>query len=343
MNKDIKKNVTIDNQAKLAEMSYAYVISRAIHVAATLGIADHLVHGSKNVDELAILVGAESRPLYRLLRTLASHDIFFEEEENSFILTPLAQLLVTSNPDSLRLLLMKEDGLRWNAYGDLLYSIKTGRPAFDHQHGIGYFDYIAKNEQLSRSFDLGMANLSAKEDDLIADSFDFSMYHSIVDVGGGVGGLLAEILKRTPSSHGTVYELGHLMDRVSSFLKEKNLLSRCKFASGSFFESIPENSDLYILKRILHDWDNQACIKILKNCQKAMMPTSRLLIIDALMPEGNIPHESKDFDLFMLALFGGQERTQNEWKCLLDASDLKLKHIWPTLSSLVIIEVERIV
>lgn len=343
MNQTMRSNAAVDNKTKLAEMSYAYVLSRAIHVAATLGIADHLVQGPKSANELAMLVGAEPQPLYRLLRTLASHGIFLEEKDNSFVLTPLAQLLVTSNPDSLRLLLMKEDESRWNAYGDLLYSIKTGQPAFNHHHGIGYFDYIAKNQQLSQSFDVGMANLSAQEDALIASSFDFSTYHSIVDLGGGIGGLAAEILKKNPSSHGVVYELAHLMDRVEAFLQEQGLLSRCKFASGSFFQSIPESLDLYMLKRVLHDWDDQACISILRNCQKAMKPTSRLLIIDTVMPEGNIPHESKDFDLFMLALFGGQERTQKEWQRLLAASNLRLTHIWPTPSSLAIIEVECVI
>lgn len=341
MNQTMKNN-TADNKAKLTEMSYAYVLSRAIHVAATLGIADHLVQGPKSANELAILVGAEPQPLYRLLRMLASHDIFLEQD-HSFVLTPIAQLLVTSNPDSLRLLLMKEDESRWNAYGDLLYSVKTGKPAFNHHYGIGYFDYITKNQQLSQSFDLGMANLSAKENSLIANSFDFSTYRSIVDLGGGIGGLLAEILKKNPLSHGVVYELPHLMDRVEPFLQEQGVASRGKFASGSFFQSIPENSDLYMLKRILHDWDDQSCIRILKNCQKAMMPTSRLLIIDAVMPEGNISHESKDFDLFMLALFGGQERTQNEWRQLLDASNLRLTSIWPTASALAIIEAQLVI
>lgn len=339
MNQIIKNNAEVDHKAKLFEMSYAYVLSRAIHVAATLGIADHLAEGPKSAHELAMLVGAESQPLYRLLRTLASHSIFLEEKDHLFALTPLAELLVTSHPNSLRLLLMKEDESRWNAYGDLLYSIKTGKPAFNHHHGIGYFDYIAKKQQLSQSFDLGMANLSAKEDGLIASSFDFSTYHSIVDVGGGMGGLLAEILKKNPASHGVVYELTHLMDRVEAFLRDQGLSSRCKFASGNCFQSIPESSDLYILKRILHDWDDQACISILRNCQKAMMSTSRLLIIDSVMPEGNIYHESKDFDLFMLALFGGQERTKKEWQRLVCASNLKLVHIWPTPSSLAIIEV----
>ncbi len=339
----MKSNPGVDNKTKLAEMSYAFVLSRAIHVAAILGIADHLVEGPKSANDLSMLVGVQPQPLYRLLRTLASHDIFLEEKDNSFVLTPLAELLVTSNPNSLRLLLMKEDESRWNAFGDLLYSIKTGHPAFNHHYGIGYFDYIAKNRQLSQSFDLGMANLSAKEDGLIAGSFDFSTYHSIVDLGGGIGGLLAEILKKSTSSHGVVYELPHLKDRVDAFLQEQGLLSRCKFASGSFFQTVPENSDLYILKRILHDWDDQACVSILRNCQKAMATTSRLLIIDAVVPEGNTPHESKNFDLFMLALFGGQERTQKEWQRLLDDSNLKLKRIWPTPSSLAIIEVERII
>jgi len=308
-----------------------------------LGIADHLVQGPKKADELAKIIEAEPQPLYRLLRTLASHGIFLENQDHSFALTPLAQLLVTSSPDSIRLLLMKEDESRWNAYGDLLYSIKTGKPAFNHRYGVGYFDYIAKNQALSQSFDLGMANLSAKEDALIANSFDFSNYHSIVDLGGGIGGLLAEILKKNPSSQGVVYELAHLRDRVEVFLQNQGLSSRVKFASGSFFQSIPEDSDLYLLKRILHDWDDQSCIKILRNCQKVMRPTSRLLIVDAVMPEGNIPHESKDFDLFMLALFGGQERTQNAWQQLLNASDLKLMRIWPTPSSLAIIEVQSII
>lgn len=341
MTKTIHNTSSLDCRAKLIDMSYAYVISRAIHAAATLGVADHLVHGPKSATELAALVGADPQSLYRLLRTLASHGIFSEDNEGTFTLTPIAELLVTSNPDSVRYLLMKEDESRWNAYGDLLYSVKTGKPAFDHHYGSGYFDYIAKHPKLAQSFDLGMANLSAKEDYLIANSYDFSPYHTIVDLGGGVGGFLSEVLKKTPSSQGIVYELEHLKERVDAYLKKQNLSSRSKFASGSFFESVPEGFDMYMLKRILHDWDDESCIRILKNFRNAMKPDSRLLIIDAVMPEGNAPHESKNIDLFMLTLFGGQERTQKAWQKILDASGLKLNRIWPTPSALAIIDVVR--
>ena len=145
-------NSAADTKAKLTEMAYAYVISRAIHVAASLGIADHLVEGSKTAEELAGFTGANPKALYRLLRTLASQGIFTEVKENSFALTPLAELLITSNPDSQRLLFMKEDETRWNAYGDLMHSIKTGQPAYNHLYGMGYFDYISKNPEACTVF-----------------------------------------------------------------------------------------------------------------------------------------------------------------------------------------------
>ena len=340
-----QRNEIIDNQnnntKKLVELASAHILSRAIHVAARIVVADYLVDGPCHIDDLARKTQMNSDALYRLLRLLASHDIFHEDECMHFSLTPLAQLLVSDHPDSLQAWLAHHDGdeVRWRSYGHMEYSIQTGKPAFNNIFGQGYFDFISQNLNMAKFFDEGMRNLSEKEEQQIVACYDFSSFASIVDIGGGKGGLLSGIIKKYPTISGIVYDLSHVEKSAQSYLFEQGCGTAITFESGSFFDAVPSGCDLYILKRILHDWDDELCIKILSNCHKAMKADSKLLIIEAIIAPKNVRDFAKDVDVAMLVLFGGKERTQQAWEQLLQAAGLQLLSIKATASMLSILEI----
>lgn len=335
------KQESLDARQKLTELACAHILSQAIHVAARMNLADYLMHGPCSVDELAIKAHADTDALYRLLRLLASNGIFHEDETGMFSLTTLAQPLLSNHPQSLKSWLMYHDGdeSRWRSYGHMYYSVQTGKPAFNKIYGQGYFDTIAQDQQKAAQFDEGMRNISQEENRQIVESYDFSPYKTIMDIGGGKGGLLAEILKNNSSAYGTLYDLPHVMSSAQDYLSSQNLETRFVCLPGSFFEKIDGGRDLYVLKRILHDWSDEDCIKILSNCRESMNKNSKLLIIEAIVATGNTKDFAKDVDLAMLVLFGGKERTENEWQMLLQAANLKLLHIHKTPSMLSILEV----
>lgn len=331
----------LNNSHKLIELASAHIVSRAIHIAALIKVADHLIDGPCNIYDLADKTHTNENALYRLLRLLASNGIFHESENRFFSLTPLAELLVSSHPNSLQAWLVNHDGdeKRWRSYGHMQYSIETGKPVFNHIFGQGYFDLIAQDPKLAASFDEGMRNLSEKEDQAIANSYNFVSYKNIMDIGGGKGGLLTAIVKLNPFIQGILYDLPHVEISAKAYLAQQNIEQSITWQSGSFFDQIPLGNNLYILKRILHDWDDELCINILSNCRTAMNNTSKLLIIEAIVSSGNTRDFSKDIDLAMLVIFGGKERTKIEWENLLDAADLKLVNIQQTASMLSILEV----
>lgn len=330
-------------QQKLMELSSGYVLSRAIHVAARMKIADHLVDGPCNIDILSEKLGANRDALSRLLRLLASYDIFHEDEESNFSLTPLAKPMVSNSPGSLQpwLAFHEGDEKRWRSFGHMEESIKTGKPAFNHVYGKGYFDFISEDQKMAQEFDEGMRNLSADEDQKIAASYDFSQAGTIMDIGGGKGSLITAILKKNPESKAVLYDLAHVMPSAEIYLNQQGMSQRVALKAGSFFGAVPQDADLYILKRILHDWDDKDCITILQNCAKAMKQGARLLIMDAVVAEGNVRDFAKDVDIELMVLFGGKERTKAEWQKLFDGAGLRLIKITPTPTMLSIIEVAR--
>jgi len=328
---------------KIMELASAFILSRAIHIAAEIKIADHMINGPQSIQKLAQKTDMNKDALYRLLRLLASYDIFSHDDHNNFSLTLLAQQLVSTDSNSLwPWITYHNDINRWLAYGDMKYSIKTGKPSFDHIFGKGYFDFLTENPLLAQQFDEGMQNISAQENEYIVHSYDFSHYSTIVDIGGGEGGLLAEIITNNLAQNGILFDLIHVENSATQYFNELNLQNNINFvASTGFFDPIPQNADIYILKRILHDWSDQDCIKILKNCHHAMQQNSRLLIIEAIVPQENVRDFSKDIDIAMMILFGGKERTQAEWKTLIEQADLQLINIYTTPSMLSIIEIQK--
>ena len=313
--------------------------TQLICVAARLGIADVLEAGPQDAAAIAGAVGANPAALYRLLRALASLGILAESPGCRFELTPLGDTLRSGAPASLHELgrLYGEDWV-WRAYGDTLHSVMTGRPAFDRVHGESLFDYLEGHPEAAASFDRGMTAYSAQEAEAVLSAYDFAGAGTVVDVGGGQGTLLAAIVQSASRARGILFEQHDVIERARAVIAEAGVGDRCALMAGDFFERIPEGGDLYVLKSVLHNWDDDRSATILKRCRDVMRPGSRVLIIERLVPESTEPSEAKLFDINMLVMVGGRERTRAEYARLLEAAGLELARVIPTRAPLSILE-----
>lgn len=309
-----------------------------MYVAAKVGIPDYFATGPKSVDEVAEQAKLDRQSLYRLLRTLASVGVFSESELGVFQNTPLSAILMTGAAGSLRPFLILAGGSEvWRSWGELLYSVKTGKPAFDHVYGLPFFEYFAANPEPAKIFDEAMASRSAAEIAAMLAVYDFSYAKRVVDVGGGNGALLAAILKAFRHLEGVLFELPHVVERARKLDMGENP-SRVHFEAGDFFGEIPSGADAYILKKIIHDWPDDKAQEILSRCRQAMAPQSRLLLIELVVPPGNEATFTKFLDLWMLVCAGGRERTAGEYRELLNSAGLSLSKIIPTRSPISVIE-----
>jgi hypothetical protein len=312
-------------------------------VAAKLGIADLLKDSPKSCDELATATGTNAPSLYRLLRALASLGVFAETQPNHFSLTPLAACLQSDVPDSIRAYVILRGEEQYRAWGDLLHGVQTGGSSFEHIYGMNLFDYLAQNPESAKIFDESMTNLSAIESAAIAASYDFSSIQTLVDVAGGEGLLIASILKSNPTLKGVLFDRPYVIERAKRFLEAEGVLERCQLAGGNFFESVPEGGDAYILKHIIHDWDDERAIAILKQCHKVMPDNGKVLVAEQVIPPGNEPFMGKLLDLHMLVMApGGRERTEAEYRALFEKAGFKLTRIVPTQREVSIVEGIRV-
>ena len=342
---EIKADMTdsqLSPQEIIIGMALSYLVSRCLHVAAELGIADLLKDGPRSTEDLARATGAHEMSLHRVLRTLAAHGVFAEESPSGFQLTPAAALLRTGTPDSLRDAVrmvgdLAGDGSWWKAVGSLRDSVLTGEPGFNQIHGRGFFEYLIEHPEAGAWFDRGLANFAAPENAAIVAAYSFAKFKRVVDVGGGQGGLLAEILKADQSLMGTPFDLPQVV-RNPAYLTLAGVANRCEIIGGDFFADIPRGGDAYILKRILHDWGDQQCLEILRRCREAMDETDRILVVDAVLPEGNRPHPGKVMDILMMVLCEGRERKEQEVRELYARAGSQLTKVIPTQSVLSIVE-----
>lgn len=315
----------------LTQMINGYWVTQSLHVAARLGIADLLADGPKTVEALAQSSGAEPRSLYRLLRALASLGVFAETADGQFTLTPLAEPLRSDVPGSLRgVAIYSGDPEHYRAWGDLYYSVTSGDRAFDHVFGARVFDYMAGHPDVAQTFDRAMIGYTTEGARAVVANYDFSGLAHIVDVAGGQGTLLAEILKANPTARGTLFEMPHVIERAGAFLAAQGVGDRCTLTAGDFFQSVPEGGDAYLLKWIMHDWEDELAVAILRNCRRAMGPGARLLLAEAVIPPGNDPFFGKLMDLNMLVMTGGSERTEAEFRALLATAGFELTAVVPT-------------
>jgi SAM-dependent methyltransferase len=316
-----------------------YRLSQALHVAAQLRIADLLSDGAKDVAQLAHVAGAHAPSLRRLLRVLASEGVFVETAPDRFELTPLAALLRSDVPDSLReRAVFDGEECNWRAWGQLLHSVTTGAPAFAHAHGAGLFEYLAAHPAAGAAFDRLMAEQTAPMARAVAGAYDFADLETIVDVGGGHGVLVATILAANPDLRGILFDQPHVVAAAGPILEAAGVAGRCAIVAGDFFAAVPEGGDACLLKFVLHDWDDERARRILQNCRRALPASGRLLVVECLVPPANESGYARYLDLNMLVLASGRERSEQEYATLFAAAGFALARIVPTRADISVIE-----
>jgi SAM-dependent methyltransferase len=326
----------------LFRMVTGYYVSRAIHVAAKLGIADLLADGPRSHDELAKATGTHADALRRVLRLLASAGVFVEEDHGKFALTPIGACLRAGVPGSMRAAALLFGGITQRAWGDLLHSVETGEPAFRHVFGKGSFDYMAEHPDEATNFDAAMADFTKHIATAVAAAYDFSPFRRIVDVGGGNGALLAGILKANPTLTGIVFDLPKVAVRAAEQIRELALAGRCETVGGDFFEGVPGGGDAYLLKHVIHDWNDDRATEILSTCRRAMAAEAKLLLVEGVYPpridQSDESRGAAANDVNMLVCTGGRQRSEAEFRALYDAAGFRLTRIVPTRTPVNVIE-----
>lgn len=330
---------TAERAQALFRMITGYRVTQMIYVVAKLGIADLLKDGPKSADELALATHVHARSLYRVLRALASVGIFADDTQGRFGLTPLAELLQTGVPSSQRpAVIFFAKSSQWQSWGELLYTVTTGEPSFQRLYGMDAWEYRARDPELNAIFDDFMTVNTTNQAVAVVPAYDFSDIGTLVDVGGGHGALISAILKAYPRMHGILCDAPQVVSGAHSLLEAGGVIDRCKIVPCDFFSSVPGGGDAYVFKLIIHDWDDERAVAILKNCRRAMPDHGRLLLIENVIPPGNDPHRGKMTDIEMMVTLGGRERSEPEYRALFTEAGFTLTKIVPTQSALSIIE-----
>jgi hypothetical protein len=309
------------------------IAAQAIHVAAKLRISDLLADGPKTAAELAESCGAHAPTLERLLRALGALDMFAATPDGRYQNTPSSETLRSDHPQSARgFALFLPAAFLWRPLGELYESVRTGQPAFPRIFGADFFNYLAVHPEDAALFDTVMTEGTAFTTPALLNAYDFSGFARLVDVGGGQGALLRDILSQAPALRGVLFDLPQVVAGASSVLTGETA-ARCEIVGGSFFDSVPAGADAYLLARIIHDWRDEDAARILRNVHRAMRPDSVLLLVEALADSFTRP--AGLMELLMLVL-GGCERTEAEFRALLATSGLSVTRIIPTELSSVI-------
>ncbi len=309
---------------------------QAIHVAARLAIADLLSDGSKSAEELARATETHAPSLRRLLEALATLGIFREDTDGKFRNTALSETLRTNHPEGIRpSAIFLGAPFLWRPWGELYEAVATGKPAFDQVYGKSFFDYLAEHPDEAEIFNRAMS-ASATTISALVGAYDFSQFEQIVDVGGGQGALLEAILSSNPEVHGVLYDLPAVVAGATR-LRNRDVVARCKIIGGDFFTAVPEGGDAYVLKGIIHGWSDEEALKILKNCRHAIRQNGKLLLIELVLePTSNEPDSSGLSDLMMMVLVTGRERTESQFRAILQKAGFSLIRVIPTPASSII-------
>jgi hypothetical protein len=337
-NKAAAQSMEMPPEAFLTNVAFGALMTQALAVAAKHGVADLLKDGAKPVSELAAATATDEQALYRILRSLASIGIFTETAPRAFANTPYSEPLRSDVPGSFRNgAIFMGASWHWNVWGQMDYSAKTGKPAWAHTHGVEVFDYFFQNPEHAEIFNGAMTDMSVATAPVVVEAYDFSGIETLADIAGGHGYLLSQILRANPQLKGILFDLPHVLTGADPMLEAQTVADRVERRPGDFFVEVPP-ADAYIMKHIIHDWDDERSAAILKNIRAAMKDDGRLLIVETIVPETSEPHYSKLLDLEMLTSPGGRERTANEYEALLAESGLRLTRIVPTRSPFSIIE-----
>jgi SAM-dependent methyltransferase len=314
-------------------------VARTLHAAAVLGLADQLTGKPKSAAEIAGAMRAHAPSLHRLMRTLASLGILAEQTEQRYTLTTLGEALKTNAPGSARSTVLTF-GSPWaqSAWDHLVYSVQTGKTGFEKAQGMPLFYYLAQHPDDASLFNETMVGFHSQEPPAIAAAYDFSTFKTIVDIGGGMGSLLAAILTHYAGPRGVLFDLPPVVAEAPAFLKAKGVNDRVTIEAGDFFKTVPAGGDAYVLSHIIHDWDEDQCLTILSHIRKVVNSGGRLLIAEMVLPAGDTPHPGKMLDMAMLVWPGGQERTLAKYDQLLSKGGLHLTRVVPTDSAVNVVE-----
>ena len=306
-------------------------LAKGVHVAVQLGIPDLIDTTPVSAKELAAVTGSHERSLYRLLRAIAAIGIFKEVAPTQFVATDLSRYLRQDYPGTMRdMVLMMFNDSDWEAWERLDYSVRTGRSAFEFVHGTDSWTYLSARPEEYAVFNRAMTSISDATNASILQAYDFSTISTLADIGGGHGKFLATIFDAHPALHGILFDIPPVIDQATEAIRGTVLDGRCQLVAGSFFDTIPTGADAYILKHVLHDWGDADCKKILDACRKAMETNAKLLIVEQALPAINAPVGAVSTDLSMLVGPGGGERTEQEYRALLEASGFTLTGVYPT-------------
>lgn len=319
----------------LLDESVSFLFSASLRAATMIGVADHMADGPRTAEELAAATGTQPDLLYRTLRLLATRRIF-REEDGRFYLTPQGDALRTDAPVSVRdAIMMTTASSHWQSAGELVTALQDGTPVFERLFGAPYYNHI-KGGEAGDVFNRGMASFSAAVDQVAIQQCDFPQFGTLVDVGGGVGGLLVQALQSRPGLRGVLFDQEHVL--AGHQLGELDSDERWQVVTGDFFSEVPAGGDVYVLKRILHNWSDAECVQILDSCRRAMAPGGRVMVIDPVVTADNGPDSAKVHDMIMMILLTGRERTESEFADLLDEAGLRLTRTIHTGAPVSIIE-----
>jgi hypothetical protein len=324
---------------QLIQMGVAIWQARAVYAAAELGLADLLAKGERSTEDLARETGTHAPSLYRLLRALATCGIVTETARNRFACTMLGNALRDGAPGAARATILTIAGSwQWKAWDHFLHALRTGESGIQAAFGKNLFAFLADEPVHSARFNEAMVGMHGAVAPAVVAACDFSRFRSIVDVGGGKGALLAAILKAHPALRGVLFDLPETRSDAGDYLAAAGLGTRCAFQAGDFFEAVPAGHDAYLLAHVLHDWNDDQSTAILRKCREAIPADGRLLIIEAVLPDGNTPHHGKLMDLLMLTVTGGVERGADQFASLLTRSGFRLAKIHATTTHQSVIE-----
>jgi hypothetical protein len=312
------------------------VLSISVNVVAKLKVADQLKAGPRPVSELAKAVGANEDALFRVMRALASVGVFVETSPRMFALTPPAESLRTGS-ELYDLIVWISDPFHFRIYADAMHSVKTGEPCADRVLGMPIFDYFPKDKEESEVFNAAMISMTAMVIPAVLEAYDFSGIGTLVDVAGGHGLVITRIMQKYPQMRGILFDLEHVVAGAKPRCDALGLTSRMRFESGDFFKSVPSGGDAFIMKHIIHDWNDARALSILKNC-RAASPKAKVILLEAVLPAGNEPQFGKLLDLEMLTMLAGRERAEEDFRALFARAGYRLAKVVPTKSPLWVLE-----
>lgn len=326
---------------RLMQMAGGFMMTAMLYTVTKLHIPDLLKNGPRTTTDLAIQSGSNEDALYRVLRALASSGVFDEVAPRTFALPTGSHALLSGESGSIRdMVLWMGNPFHFKVWSELPYSVATGKTAVDYIYGKPAFEAINDNPEIAYDFNTAMTCLSNQLAPAVLDAYDFSGINTLMDIAGGHGAVLCGILARYPRMKGILFDMQSVIQEAKCLICERKMEQRCIPIAGDFFKSIPPGADAYYLQHIIHDWDDEHALQILKNLRHAMQGYAerRVIIVDCVLPENSEPHFGKLVDLEMLLMPGGRERTEREWRELFAKAGFQITRIVPTRSANSVIE-----